>query len=150
MSEHERTGIRDLAYSRWHRVASFSRYMPVEHARLCTMIDMDANEYCSSCGRALAFCETAFDTGNHKATWVLRCAALQAQTTGWLVYYRKDERDDMAGFRIRQIAPEYGPELEWTPEQWARQVYRLRERHRPYCTGPLKGAVQQEMQRRLL
>lgn len=82
MSREERTGNRDLTFSRWHRA------LP----DFCTCIDLDFLEYCQHCRRPLALIEIA--RGHHgsiKPTTVLRQLAIAAGIRAYLVLYDLDE-----------------------------------------------------------
>jgi hypothetical protein len=82
MSREERSGSRDLTFSRWHRT------LP----DFCTCIDLDFLEYCQRCRRPLALIEIA--RGHHgmvKPTTVLKALADLAGIAAYLVLYDIDE-----------------------------------------------------------
>lgn len=81
MSRQERTGVRDLSFSKWHRT------LP----DFCTCIDLDFLEYCQKCRAPLALIEIA--SGHHgmiKPTTVLRKLAEHANIRAYLVLYDLD------------------------------------------------------------
>jgi hypothetical protein len=122
MSRYERSGVRDLTFSRWHR------YALGDHV---TAIDVDLLEYCQRCRAPLCLIESARDVGQaDKPTTVL--AALSAVTgiPALCVLYtpgprpcRCDEdyrapgcRHGISGFRVREVGPGAGPLKHW--ETW--------------------------------
>lgn len=129
MSQEERTGERDLTYSRWHRRDSTSRYMPVWAAKRLTYIDLDGIEVCWHCGDILALIETAVDQGNSdKATTIMRRLAERAKVPSYLVYYQKSRSgDDVTRIRTRRVSPTYSPWRSMRPSEWAAFLVRLRE-----------------------
>lgn len=98
MSLYERYGTRDLTFSGWHR--------PPNLPEFCSMIDIDALEYCYYCGKLLALFETARDVGQkHKPTTVLCRLAVQANIPAFLILYKK-ENDSIGNCRIQRIWPD--------------------------------------------
>ena len=99
MSREERTGVRDLTLSAWHRS------LP----DLCTCIDLDFLEYCNKCRAPLALIETA--RGHHnqiKPTTVLKALAEHAGLRAYLVLYDIDETAPYRispNVRVQRIAP---------------------------------------------
>lgn len=122
MSNTERTGFRDYAYSRWHRSLD---------DRLSFM-DVDWIEWCKSCYRLLAIYELALDNGRNdaKQIWVTQKLAKLASLKGYLVLYSKDHDNQVTQFRVRQLAPsETNQFTVFTPAQWAEKLYALRWCH---------------------
>ena len=99
MSRQERSGARDLTFSRWHRT------LP----DFCTCIDLDFLEYCRKCRAPLALIEIA--SGHHgqiKPTTVLRALATQANIRAYLVLYDLDESAPHGinpNVRVQRIMP---------------------------------------------
>src|SRR5262249_27104624 len=82
--QYERTGIRDLAYSNWHR-----QFCPER----VTMIDVDGLEYCRRCRSPLALIETALDVGQAvKPTTALEQLSLAANVPAFCVLYTKNDQ----------------------------------------------------------
>lgn len=75
----ERTGWRDLTYSRWHRTLGDD----------LLYIDLDGIEVCRKCHRILSLAETAYDTGRVKPTTILeRLARRHAdQPEAYLIHW---------------------------------------------------------------
>lgn len=128
MSLEERTGIRDLAYSQWHRPSRISRYITQTQAAALTYIDIDGAEVCEQCGHVLALIETAFGLHQrNKATTILRQLANQAGCKAYVVLYAKDETGDCSRFAARLVAPVQEAWRELSPVDWARQLVEIHE-----------------------
>lgn len=121
MSDHERTGVRDLAFSGWHRAALSAD---------CTAIDLDFLEYCRRCRAPLALIEIA--KGHHntpKPTTVLRHLAERAQVPAWLVLYDIDPGGPHGlspTFRLMRIWPsrkEFGSQPQEKVVAWFEQLH---------------------------
>lgn len=128
MSHAERTGVRSLVYSGWHRPVSISRYVgKVAAAKLC-MIDVDACEYCCYCGTPLALIETQESAGPPKSARVMTALARLASIPAFSVSV--DVLDgDVAGFRLRQLGPAVGSDQSLTPAMYADWLVSLRDEH---------------------
>jgi len=66
LTQEERCGTRDRAYSAWHRRYSIGRFVGRENAHLLAMIDLDTIpyvEYEDKTKKPLAVIETAIDIG---------------------------------------------------------------------------------------
>lgn len=135
--QYERTGVRDLTYSNWHR-----QYCP---ERVC-MIDVDGLEYCRRCRMPLALIETALDYGqSFKATTALEGLAGAANIPAFCVLYAKngeqcdfDKRNrckrvgcthGIASFRVRRIKPNPTEFKEWTAEAFRDFLINLHDGH---------------------
>lgn len=100
MSDQERTGVRDLAFSGWHRAAL---------SKDCTAIDLDFCEYCRVCRKPLALIEIA--KGHHdkiKPTTVMAALAQRADLRAYLILYDLDPDDEFGlstVFRVSRIHP---------------------------------------------
>jgi len=128
MTRWERTGKRDLTYSRWHR-----NIEPMDRNSL-PYIDIDAVEYCPICKQPLALLELAEDVGQeYKATTVLRKLAELSGLPAFLVFYRKDQSGRIVHFRLRQVSPIYKDWKSLTPNEYVAFLYYLRAEH--VCKG---------------
>jgi hypothetical protein len=142
MSQEERTGKRDLTYSKWHRRMSTRRFVGIEDAQLLAMIDLDASlfvEYDDGTKEPLALCEIARDTGqSHKTATVTTKLAMRTRdpvVPAYLILYMVGrnanpaypEEFDIERFRVKRLWP--NPYNEWriaTPEKWCKFLLRLR------------------------
>lgn len=128
MSHAERTGVRSLVYSGWHRPASISRYVgKVTAAKLC-MIDVDACEYCCVCGSPLALIETQESAGPPKPARVMTALARLAGIPAFSVSISTAD-GDITSFRLQQISPFVGGVLSFTPLMYADWLVSLRDEH---------------------
>jgi hypothetical protein len=86
MANRERTGVRSLAFSRWHRET-----FPDDNAA----IDVDLMGCCGRCGAPLYLLETVRGSGE-KSTWYLTRlrAALRVPVPAFLVRYWTDDPAD--------------------------------------------------------
>lgn len=139
MSQEERTGIRDLSYSAWHRVRSIARFVGIERAQTLSMIDADVVlflEVDHKTRNPLALIEVAVDVGQQKkpASSTARLAAL-CNLPAFVVLYRlaksanpADSGEfDIDAFRVQRLWP--FPEHDWrllTPAQWAQGLLQVR------------------------
>jgi hypothetical protein len=144
LTNHERTGHRDLTYNRWHRPDRLTRYLGGRAADACGMVDIDGFEYCRFCYEPLALVETARQVYPKDANATVRLG----RTAGVTVYslaFDVDgtdevrcsecnhiiEHGDITCFRIRQLWPT--PVIKrvetLTPKQWANCLAKMREEH---------------------
>lgn len=148
--QYERTGIRDLAYSNWHRQACPERV---------SMIDVDGLEYCRRCRTPLALIETALDYGQSvKPTTALEALSLAANVPAFCVLYAKsDEPCDfdrrkkcrrigcshgIAAFRVRRIRPNSTGYMPWTPVEFCDFLVRLHDAHEAtVCQAAIGGVA---------
>lgn len=137
--QEERFGLRDRAYSAWHRRLSTSRFVGIEKAQLLSMVDLDGALYCefddASC-EPLALIETAMDQGQaRKAATVTKRLAQRARLPAYTVLYRlagyRNPADptqfDIDRFRVRRLWP--APERQWrtlNPLEWAEALVQIR------------------------
>ena len=133
MSLKERTGTRDLTYSRWHRPESIGRYLDRRTAATLDYIDLDAVEYCHGCRTPLALIETARDVGQaDKPSTVTRRLADRSDLPAYVVLYTVVE-DDISAFRVKRVAPLTDDGwLPMDPPTYALMLASLRAAHR--CT----------------
>lgn len=78
---HERTGQRDLGFSRWHRALE-SRW---GEWKAC---DIDLAGFCPQCHRPLYLIEDTQQMEGHKGTTYVQTLAAMTGTPAWLVRYR--------------------------------------------------------------
>jgi len=143
MTQEERFGTRDRAYSAWHRRLSTGRFVGIENAQLLAMIDLDASlyvEYDDGSKEPLALVETARDVGQPwKNAQVTMNLAKKADLPCYVVLYkladRKNPADpqwmDISEFRIRRLYPNLYPKFGWatvSPDVWAKHLLELRKR----------------------
>lgn len=133
MTEHERTGQRDLTYSAWHRSDSTSRFLGGMANRLA-MIDLDGVEYCKSCGRPVALIEVKHCMATRLSMAVTKALAAMAGIPAYLVrYWPTPEGGDIATFAVRN-----GTDVvrEMRPAQYAEWLLSLREPPYHHCRPP--------------
>lgn len=147
--QYERTGIRDLAYSNWHRQAC--------PERVC-MIDVDGLEYCRRCRTPLALIETALDFGQSvKPTTALEALSRAANVPAYCVLYAKSDQvcdfdrrnrcrrlgceHGIAAFRVRRIRPTPTGFAPWTPEGFADFLIRMHDAHEATVCQAVMGGV---------
>jgi hypothetical protein len=107
MSQQERTGTRDLLYSRWHRYEQIRRFLPVRVAAMLKAIDVDWCEACHFCNAPVALIETQQSTRNPKPAAVTARLAQMAGIPAFSVSYTATSADDDIGsFVIQRIAPD--------------------------------------------
>ena len=142
MSDAERTGRRDLLYSRWHRPAAIRRYVGAVKAAQLEMIDLDSLESCPICHMPLALGETK-NSLNDPAAFTARNTvnlANEAKVPAFVVCYsctcgvtgqRHETADDcdIAEFRVRQVAPEEGSTIPMRPNVYAYWLHAFRTEH---------------------
>ena len=136
MSQKERSGIRDLSYSSWHRTESIARFVG-KRAKEIAAIDIDFLEYHDSCKAPLALIETALDTGqSHKPIRMTLNLAKRAHIACYVVLYTLATRDnpadskykDIASLRVKRYWPK--PHKQWhilTPQEWSEELLNLRK-----------------------
>ena len=142
MSDVERFGVRDLTYSRWHRVDSISRFVGREVAEELTYIDVDVLEYCRVCREPLLLAELARDVGqNHKNTTVLVMLAKAANVPAIVVLYRI-AGEDIDRFRVKNLWPRRDSQWKYyRPDEFASRLWLIRERHRCYRKAAQTGGL---------
>jgi len=128
MSTRERTGVRDLAYSSWHRADNLRRLIGLREAHSCAVIDIDWCEYCNTCKHPLALIETQRSRSVPKAANVTRCLANLAGLRAYSVSFWMDGDGPMT-FRVQLIAPEFGPVVDLSEAEYAELLLNLRTMH---------------------
>lgn len=128
MSRFERTGDRDLTFSKWHRTLSDD----------CTVIDVDFAEYCNRCKRVLAVIEIAH--GHHgtiKPTTILKSLAKQAGVAAYLFLYDTDP-DGPHGLaptmRVQRVYPETTSVKVLTVSEAGKLIERIHSTHALGCS----------------
>lgn len=132
MSREERWGTRDIAFSRWHRAIPRDDY---------TWIDIDHCAYCDECKEPLYLFELAKDVGQaYKATAVTRGVANRLGVPALLVLYSTSDDEEIAGFRIRRVAPTFSESLKAVePATLVEWIERTRAEH--VCPSSLRVAA---------
>lgn len=129
MSSEERTGVRSLVYSRWHRTGSLRRHLGVVTASRCCMIDIDACEYCCICGEPLALIETQITTAPPKRARVTERLAALAGVPAYSVSVDADIDGDPTMFLVQQRAPSVCEVQTMNPQVYAYFLWALRGNH---------------------
>jgi len=112
-------------YSLWHRA------LPQKLG----LIDMDGVGICLKCKEPLYLKETAFYVGQAwKATTTTAKLARMCGLPSFLVFY-KVKGKQVIGFRVQQLTPEKGSEVNLTPEAWVQAMELLQDRHNMVCTN---------------
>jgi hypothetical protein len=151
MSGNERTGRRDLLYSRWHRTNSTSRFIGGVRASHLEMIDLDDVESCPTCHRTVALIETKNSSSDPVSfpVYITANLAADASRPAFCVCYtcvcgvtgdkhQTCDSCDIAEFRVQQIAPDLGDLLHMTPRAFAYWLHAFRVQHwRDHCATPL-------------
>lgn len=127
MSHRERTGVRSLLYSGWHRERSIAQYIGIVSAAKLCMIDIDAVEYCY-CGQPLALIETQESHGPPKPAPVMSALARMAGIPAYSVSVQVSEVA-IAGFQVRQLVPVLGDVTPMLPQTYAYWLLSLRDSH---------------------
>lgn len=123
MSERERTGVRDLTYSRWHRSDSTRRFLGKAAWKL-GLIDIDCCEYCKDCGLPVALIEVKHHEAIQVAMTVTNALASMAGIRAYLVrYWPSPEGEDIARFSVRNSNNDVN---EFSPAEYAEWLYALR------------------------
>ena len=139
MTQEERCGTRDRAYSAWHRRYSIGRFVGRENAHLLAMIDLDTIpyvEYEDKTKKPLAVIETAIDIGQtFKTATVTSNLAKLAGLPCFVVLYKLSDKPnpadrscfDIEGFRIKRLYPERDNEWKYlTPQRYAEMLLKIR------------------------
>lgn len=133
----ERTGSRDLTYSRWHRSKSIARYVGPRRAAVLKVIDIDWCEACNACSQPLALIETV--RGGHpgsKPSTITENLAVMAGIDAFSLGYEV-EGDDIVRFRYLRLVtdgvPVSGVVYDLTPQEWAQLLVDLRTKHARAC-----------------
>lgn len=106
MSMHERTGQRDLTYSRWHRSVSTARFLGALRAAALTAIDVDWCEVCCYCNEPLALIETQESRRGPKKAHITTKLGERAEIPVFSVaYVVSEDRTDITEFSVRQLWP---------------------------------------------
>ncbi|MGH3847536.1 MAG: hypothetical protein ACRDS0_39895 [Pseudonocardiaceae bacterium] len=135
MSEAERTGARDLTYSGWHRTANMRRYLPARQAWSLGLIDIDWCEYCRHCSAPLALVETQTSDRAPKPAPVTAALARMAGIPAYSVSIVRGDLEEIALFKVQQIAPALGTAQPMLPNVYAYFLLGFRERHSCTRTG---------------
>ena len=144
MSLEEKSGRRDLSYSKWHRPDSIGRFVGGKAAaNRLSMFDIDAVELCAECNEPLAIFELVQDHGQpmRKSTYWLEACARRMEVEAYLVFYRVAEDGDVVRFTTRRLLPEPSRFKRMTPAGYAAFLVALRRRHAPDCLMAVQEAA---------
>lgn len=133
MSDEERTGKRDLTYSRWHRRRSLAQYIDMDRANEVHQIDIDWCEYYFACKLPIALIETQQSKAPPKPARVTSELARMAGIDAYSVSYRTNEAGEITGFARSQLVPIVTKAVEETPTEYARWLWMLRVAHQQEC-----------------
>ncbi len=148
MSNKERTGVRDLTYSEWHRQDNLKLLLrPLFatdtdanwHAYECAMIDLDAVEWCRKCKRPVGLVEVQRSAKPPKDATVTRTMADMLGIPAWSISYTatSDDPPEIIEFRVRELTSADRAIQRMTPAGWAAHIWNLHERHlKTECRGP--------------
>lgn len=131
MSHGERTGVRNLLYSGWHRRDSIKRFFDsVVTASKVTMVDIDSCEACCYCSAPLALIETEMTqrTTPKKAPITAALAQL-AKIPAYSVAYWSADGVDIERFIVRRIQPSDDWNQLMSPAEYAEFLVALRSGH---------------------
>jgi hypothetical protein len=139
----EKTGIRDLGYSLWHR-KSLPRY--------ATTTDIDFVEYCPECFEPLVIIETAYGLDNLDKVHTnpiptIKKLASKALIPFYVVLYEGESegesecplchrpfaRTRIAAFRKKLIYPREGYWTDMSVDEYREWLLSLHIEHRKYC-----------------
>jgi hypothetical protein len=123
MSRLERTGVRDLTFSQWHRTLSDE----------CTAIDIDLCEYCRFCGEALVLIEVARGLYNRKQTRIIRNLAKKAGITAILVLYESINGEMGPRVRVARVWPDPTEPVEIQTKVLGRRIEAYHMSHHCEC-----------------
>ena len=116
------------AFSEWHRI----------HIGWAC-IDIDWVETCKRCKKILFIGETAVDKGhNRKATYITEDIAERLGVVGYLVFYKLNNREEIVGFRVKQIYPRKNGFTNYTPEMFEDFISHWHMGHDKSCPVLLK------------
>lgn len=147
MSEHERTGKRDLLYSSWHRTDALKRYIGHREAFACAVIDIDWCEWCRKCKQPIALVEMQHSAYAPKDAPITAALARIAGIIAYSISYRTTSDDlDIEAFQVRQLVPIRSAVEQMTPGDWARVLYGMRLTHEATaCSHPLAARTPTRM-----
>lgn len=130
MTLHERSGVRDLLYSGWHRPTSIRRFVGQRIAACLKVIDIDWLEACQHCNAPLALIETQAGNRPPKSANITVELGKVAQLPVFSVSYIPNEaRDDIRGFRVTQLWPPGVVDGSLSPQEYADWLWSLRGKH---------------------
>jgi hypothetical protein len=143
MSQAERTGVRDLLYSRWHRQDSINRFIGIRSAAMLKVVDIDWCEACQFCSQPVALIETQESKRAPKAATITQNLADLSKLPAYSVSYEPSaDGRDIDGFAVQMIAPSLGEVARMMPYQYAKWLLALRDEHNrqhPECGAKTEG-----------
>lgn len=129
MSSEERSGVRSLIYSAWHREKRIRRYLMPANAYRLLMVDIDSCEACRWCKEPVALIETQASKKVPKQARVTAALARLAGIRAYSVSYEANATDDIVRFQVRQIHPDQPQVVEMLPAAYAYWLLALRSQH---------------------
>lgn len=131
----ERTGTRDLLYSRWHRSASTKRFLGARRAAQLSAIDVDFCEWCHACKRPLALIETQRSNNPPKSASVtVELAKLAALPVYSVSYVADADGADIECFHCRRLWPvPQQTHTTYSPAEYAEFLWSFRLDHESDC-----------------
>lgn len=117
MTMTERTGVRDLTYSRAHRPRQVQMFIGPRRAAQMTVIDVDWCEYCYRCAMPILLVETERSSGPPKDARVTTNLGRAAGVPVLSVSYEVED-EEPSSYRVRRLYPlERGVSV-YTPEEY--------------------------------
>lgn len=142
MSDEERTHTRDLTYSTWHRRTNLRKYgLSLKDAWSLGVIDIDWCEYCRHCREPLALVETQVSDRAPKPAPVMSVLARMAGIPAYSVSIIRGDLEEIALFKVQQVAPELGAVQPMLPNVYAFFLLSLRSQHTCQRSGSREGAA---------
>lgn len=126
MTTYERTGTRDLTYSKWHR--NVGGHLDARQVHQLAAIDVDFCEYCVWCYQPLALIEVQRSTARPKSAKVTTALARAAGIEAYSVSFWTDDSDVIAGFKVADLLAA-APVAELTPPEYATWLLAVRGGH---------------------
>lgn len=134
MSLEERSGNRDLLYSRWHRPSSIGRFLDNRSAATLKVVDIDWCESCHFCSAPLALIETQRSAAAPKSAAITLQLAQQARIAAYSVSYQPTaDGTDIEQFRWKRLWPPPFEAGTYTPAEYAQFLVSLRTAHATSC-----------------
>lgn len=125
MTNVERSGFRDRAYSTWHRSLTQGAQRELK------FLDIDWQEFCDICWKRLAIYELAYDSRENESKNANQTRRLgeDSGTPAYLVLYRTTQ-GTVTRVRARRLWPR-GEDVFtiYTGDEWADRIFAMRRCH---------------------
>jgi hypothetical protein len=135
MSRYERSGIRDLGFSQWHR----ERFDDDAKA-----YDVDLVGLCHRCDQPQYVIETTRSAGFKPTKWTAR-VALMLNVPGYLVHYVNDDDGRLAALTAHLLAPFCSRRLIGGSDAFELHLKALRATHAELWHGMSQPAPEQSL-----